>query len=86
MANDDDDPRPLLLNEVGEMQYLARTPRAGEAPAGLILAHNNVRPAKRLGVRGFRAWFQAPDDRWVICPCPWAPEAGPHYIRREVAP
>jgi hypothetical protein len=40
-----------------------------------------VRPAKRLGTSGFRAWLQtdAADPALEPCPCRWAPACGPHY-------
>ncbi len=35
--------------------YLSSIPHS--IPPGKIIAHNNVRPTKRLGDRGFRAWL-----------------------------
>jgi hypothetical protein len=59
-------------------EYLDRLPRA--LPAGRVLVHNHVRPARRLGVRGFRAWLSPPDaTRLQRCACGWAPELGAHY-------
>ena len=59
--------------------YLSRIPAAAEVPAGLVVVHNSVRPTRRLGSRGFRAWLQERRPELVRCDCPWAPEAGPHY-------
>jgi hypothetical protein len=62
------------------MQYLSRLPAA--VPTGLVLVHNNVRPTRRLGARGFRAWLDEPGAHLLPCPCAWAPELGPHFIPR----
>jgi hypothetical protein len=35
--------------------YLKNLPAA--IPEGQVLVHNQVRPAKQLGTRGFRAWL-----------------------------
>jgi hypothetical protein len=52
------------------MTYLARLPvDAAEIPATLVVAHNHVRPRRRLNVDGFRAWLQAPGDEIEPCPC-----------------
>jgi hypothetical protein len=62
------------------MTYPPRQPDSpGEIPEGEILVHNRVRPARHQGTRGFRFWYQAPDDRTEPCPCPWAPGPGAHY-------
>jgi hypothetical protein len=55
---------------------------APAAPAGKVLVHNNFRPTRRLGSRGFRAWLiAANDDRHgrKVCDCGFAPELGTHY-------
>jgi hypothetical protein len=67
------------LAEGAEFAYLERILPAELIPEGVVVVHNNVRPRRRLGYDGFRAWVQAPDDRLVICLCGWAPEAGVHY-------
>jgi hypothetical protein len=62
---------------------------AADIPEGRILVHNQVRPARRQGDRGFRFWYAPPGGRAEPCPCHWAPEAGPHYRiapRGEAAP
>jgi len=65
------------------MQYLFKLPK--KIPTGKVLVHNNVRPTRRLGSRGFRAWLASPDDtRLEICGCGWAPELGRHFIVRKV--
>ena len=50
-------------------------------PAGKLLVHNNVVPAKRIGSRGFRIWYvsAANSGEYVVCDCGWAPELGAHY-------
>lgn len=49
-------------------------------PAGRVLVHNNVRPTRKLGSRGFRAWLALPDtSRLTRCECEWAPELGQHF-------
>ncbi len=68
---------------------LPRVPRStlpnAAAPSNRVIVHNHVRPTRRLGSRGFRAWLACPDpDRLVRCACAWAPELGEHYrVRRE---
>jgi hypothetical protein len=61
--------------------YLSKLPDA--LPAGVVLVHNSVRPTRRLGMRGFRAWLQAPGTarlRLAPCNCGWAAELGQHYL------
>jgi hypothetical protein len=49
------------------------------------VVHNHVRPARRLGTRGFRAWLAVPDERLVEpCGCSWAPEVGEHDRVRRI--
>jgi hypothetical protein len=57
--------------------YLTKIP--AEVPAGRVVVHNNVRPTRRLGSRGFRAWLDEPHKRLVVCECGWAPELPVHY-------
>jgi hypothetical protein len=57
--------------------YLTSLPTS--IPSGQYLVHNNVRPTRRLGSRGFRAWLIAPSDHLTPCACGWAKELGPHY-------
>lgn len=65
------------------MRYLKRVPAdSGEIPAGHVLVHNRVRPTRRLGSRGFRAWTQVPTDSLVLCECGWAAELPAHYHYR----
>ena len=59
-------------------EYLDTLPDA--IPPGRVLVHNTVRPAPRLGFRGFRAWLTPPDAaRLDVCDCDWARELGQHY-------
>ena len=67
---------PLLARP--NLAYLVALPT--EIPAGKVLVHNQVRPTRRLGLRGFRAWLADADpDHQAVCPCTWAPELGVHY-------
>lgn len=59
------------------VDYLFKLPSS--VPEGRWLVHNQVRPTRRIGSRGFRAWLADPDDRYEVCPCDWAPELSPHY-------
>jgi len=63
--------------------YLASIPSV--IPAGQVAVHNNVRPTRRLGSRGFRAWLAPADaERLERCECGWAPELERHYrVKRE---
>jgi hypothetical protein len=61
-----------------EIEYLEEMPTV--VPAGKIVVHNNVVPAKRIGSRGFRIWYVAADSsKYVACDCGWAPELGEHF-------
>ena len=64
-----------------EMQYLFKLPAA--IPTGMVLVHNNVRPTRWLGSRGFRAWLSPPSADWEVCRCNFAPELGTHYRVRQ---
>ena len=59
------------------ISYLTTLP--AEVPDGRCLVHNSVRPTRRLGSRGFRAWTTSYRDRLEVCDCSWAPELGQHY-------
>ena len=61
--------------------YLSVIP--GCVPDGQVVVHNSVRPTRRLGSRGFRAWREAapPRDALKPCGCGWVPEFGAHYPR-----
>jgi hypothetical protein len=53
-----------------------------------LLVHNSVRPTRRLGSRGFRAWLTPRSEigRLEPCDCGWAPELGQHYrVKRRPA-
>ena len=64
--------------------YLSHVPQS--LPSGKIIVHNRVRPTRRLGSRGFRAWFAEPSSEFEACPCKWAPELGVHYRVAGVRP
>ena len=75
----------LLPNKIAAahgMMYLDRLPPA--IPSGVALVHNSVRPTRRLGTRGFRAWLQKPNDRLASCDCGFAPELGQHFCIAKV--
>jgi hypothetical protein len=57
--------------------YLTRLPKV--LPADRVLVHNHVRPTRRLGSRGFRAWLSPPSERLTVCRCGWAAELGQHF-------
>ena len=60
------------------MNYLSKLPHV--IPGDMVLVHNHVRPTRRLGSHGFRAWLTAPDSAtFAICGCGWAPERGQHF-------
>ena len=61
------------------MEYLKTLPAV--VPADRVLVHNQVRPTRRLGSRGFRAWLSAPHAGLEACPCAWAPELGHQHFR-----
>ena len=67
-----------------KMQYLSKLPK--KIPTGKVLVHNHVRPTRRLGSRGFRAWLSSPDEtRLEICDCGWASELGRYFRMRSHA-
>ncbi len=68
-----------LERHLTNMEYLFKMPKA--IPPGRVLVHNSVRPTRRLGSRGFRAWLASPDlpPGLQPCKCGWAPELGEHY-------
>lgn len=60
------------------VEYLQKIPAA--TPPARVVVHNHVQPpTRRLGLRGFRAWFAPLSDRLEVCDCGWAPEIGEHY-------
>jgi hypothetical protein len=65
-------------------QSLSRLP--ARIPEWGVLVHNHVTPQRHLGVRGFRAWLQEDDGTLKRCPCSWACELGPHFVRRPRCP
>jgi hypothetical protein len=67
------------------MEYLTELPESLPID-GSVLVHNTVTPTRRLGMRGFRAWLQAPDIGIESCPCDWARELGPHFRVRLAVP
>jgi hypothetical protein len=63
---------------MSDVEYLSTLPAA--VPLGRVLVHNQVRPPRHLGSRGFRAWLSPPDPtKLQVCRCSWAPQLGKHY-------
>jgi hypothetical protein len=60
------------------MTYLSRLPVS--IPPGMVLVHNNVRPTRQLGDRGFRAWLSQSTVGLEPCRCNWAADLGQHFI------
>jgi hypothetical protein len=59
-------------------RYVTSIPVA--VPDGLILVHNDVRPAHPIGRNGFRVWLTTPAKQYIPCDCGWAAEVpGGHY-------
>jgi hypothetical protein len=59
-------------------RYLWTIP--ARVPDGWVAVRNRVRPTRRLGSRGLRAWLAQPDAPWLdVCACGWAPELGEHF-------
>src|SRR4051812_9180604 len=69
---------PTVVVASLHMMYLVGMP--GFVPPGFVLVHNHVRPTRRLGSWGFRAWLSARGTTGLeLCHCGWAPELGRHY-------
>jgi len=64
------------------LDYLSAIPEL--IPLGKVVVHNRVRPTRKLGSRGFRAWIDVPCDKYEKCSCGWAPELKEHYRVVEV--
>lgn len=56
--------RPVPPGDFGALtgaEQLTAIPRSpADIPAGRVVVHNHVRPARRLGMRGFRAYLVQP--------------------------
>jgi hypothetical protein len=67
------------------LDYLPMGPVPKAIPAGKILVHNTVTPTRKIGNRGFRAWWDdaANAKNWKECDCGWGAEIGPHYTTRR---
>jgi hypothetical protein len=64
------------------MEYLRTLPAS--IPADRVLVHNTVRPTRRLGSLGFRAWLEPiGSESLEPCSCGWAQELGTHYRVRQ---
>jgi hypothetical protein len=78
----------LLAENAGAMptlDYLPAGPVPKAIPTGKILVHNSVRPSKRIGSRGFRAWWDEAANKadWKECRCGWCADLGEHYTTRR---
>ena len=62
-----------------KITYVSQLPAV--IPDDQVLVHNNARPTRFIGYRGFRAWLEpAPASKYLAaCPCTWASELGQHY-------
>jgi hypothetical protein len=69
----EDEPHLSVAAMSSAPAYLSRLPST--IPGDLVLVHNNVRPTRRLGARGFRVWLSPPSDQLSACACGWAPES-----------
>lgn len=77
-TDDTKQPRRQKLEATHGRWYLDTLPRA--VPTDRILVHNNIRPTRCLGSRGFRAWLSLPNpEQFEVCPCTWASEMGQHF-------
>jgi hypothetical protein len=66
-----------------DFQYLTEIPDA--VPRGKVLVHNRVAPKKKLGLNGFRAWTQKPNEAVELCDCGWLGRT--HYrVKRRLKP
>jgi hypothetical protein len=67
------------------LDYLPAGKMPKEIPAGKILVHNSVRPSRRIGYKGSRAWWddKGNADNSDKCDCGWGAELGEHYIARR---
>jgi hypothetical protein len=64
---------------MADREYLPRLP-ASLPEDGRVLLHNHVlRPTRRLGSHGFRAWLQQSNDALEVCDCGFARELGQHF-------
>jgi hypothetical protein len=70
-----------LLADGADVVYLYRILPAELIPDGVVVVHSHVRPRRRLGWDGFRAWLQEPTERLERCDCKWAPETGVYLCR-----
>jgi hypothetical protein len=70
------------MNQPPTLDYLPKIP--AEVPGGRVVVHNNVRPTRRVGSRGFRSWLAEPSERLVVCGCDWAPELEHYRVARDV--
>jgi hypothetical protein len=77
------DPGALSRSAPARVHFLSRLPDT--VPPGEYLVHNNLRPARHIGTRGFKAWTQTDADNLEPCDCVWATKLGKHYVARSGA-
>jgi hypothetical protein len=52
------------------VRYIRRLPN--KIPDGMVLVHNQAKPQRTLGAKGFRAWIARLDEtKHVQCDCGW---------------
>jgi hypothetical protein len=58
-----------------------------KVPAGMVVAHNHIKPQRTININGFRAWWTTRDDEIIVpCRCGWAPKLAEHFrVRRSKA-
>lgn len=78
--------RSLDLEHAARMSaYLSGNVASLRVPVGKVVVHNHIKPANRLGVRGFRAWLSEPQEKSITrCDCGWAPHLGQHFRVRRI--
>jgi hypothetical protein len=60
------------------LDYIFDVPPA-PPPEGRVIVHDRHESHTVLGVAGFRAWMQSPDDEPLIEPCDCGWSGLPHY-------
>lgn len=76
-------PNSVKVDEAYDMEYIRSVPK--HVPANKILVHSHLKPHRRPGTDGRRAWLSSrlwlivQPKKHVLCDCDWAPEVGEHY-------
>lgn len=72
--------RPIFTS----LNYIFTLPK--QLAPGKYLVHNNVRPTRHIGSRGFRCWLTDTPSDWTPCSCGFAPELGQHFTSVRPTP